>query len=104
MISIARDFIDTPGARYISEGAYSGELFLKDHLLPKFEEAVAKEHILLIDLDGMWGYPSSFVSGSFGKLSVDKGKDLVLKHIQFKSNSESKILKFIGEINNPQNK
>ncbi|MFA6447711.1 MAG: DUF4325 domain-containing protein [Patescibacteria group bacterium] len=102
-IKIATDFSDHPGARYRKDGECSGEQFLEELLLPKFEKSVEKNHILQIDLNKVYGYPSSFISGSFGKLSVLKGEELVLKHIQFKSednpiNSE-KILK---EIKNPK--
>lgn len=104
-IVIATDFATTPGARYRKDGDYSGEQFLEDILLSKFEKAVAEKYILLIDLDKVWGYPSSFVSGSFGKLSISKGADLVLKHIQFKSDENPiRLEKIIYEIKNPRKK
>ncbi|MGN6212238.1 STAS-like domain-containing protein [Parafilimonas sp.] len=104
-IIIAQDFGATPGARYKSDGQFSGEAFLLDLLLPKFEKAVAENYILLIDLDGVWGYPSSFVSGSFGKLSVNKGADLVLKHIEFKSDENPmRLERIIQEIKSPKKK
>ena len=70
-INIANEFSHRPGARYIYEGKDSGQLFLENHLLPKFEKAVSENYKLCIVLDGVIGYPSSFVSGSFGKLSLD---------------------------------
>jgi hypothetical protein len=84
-IIISSDFSDHPGARYRKDGDFSGEQFLEEILLPKFNKAVDGNYLLQIDLDEVYGYPSSFVSGSFGKLSLEKGSDLVLKHIQFKS-------------------
>lgn len=102
-ISIANDFSDAPGARYIEDGEYSGQAFLENILLSAFEDAVEKEYKILIDLDGVWGYPSSFISGSFGKLSLSKGSNLVLKHIEFKSDdSASRLVEFIEEIKNPR--
>ena len=104
-IIIATDFASTPGARYRADGDFSGQEFLEDILLLKFEKAVEGEYILLIDLDGVWGYPSSFVSGSFGKLSVEKGSDLVLKHIEFKSDENPiRLEKILEEIKNPKRK
>lgn len=103
-ISIAKDFHKNPGARYKYEGKNSGEEFLEQLLLPKFEKAVSDNYILLIDLNDVLGYPSSFVSGSFGKLSLDKGADLVLKHLNFKSNSQLKLEKIINEIQKPTQK
>lgn len=100
-ITIVTDFSDHPGARYIKDGNFSGEQFLNKILRPKFEKAVKGDYILFIDLDGVYGYPSSFVSGSFGKLSIEKGAELVLKHIQFKSEENllrlERIIKGIKE-------
>jgi hypothetical protein len=105
IIVIAKDFSDHPGARYKKDGEFSGEQFLEEILLPKFEKAVAENYILLVDLDKVFGYPSSFVSGSFGKLSVDKGSDLVLKHIQFKSEENPlRLEKIVKEIDDPTGK
>ena len=104
-IIIATDFASTPGARYRKDGDFSGEQFLEELLLPKFEKAVAGNYILLIDLDKVWGYPSSFVSGSFGKLSLAKSAVLVLKHISFKSDENPiRLEKVINEIKNPRKK
>lgn len=104
-IIIATDFTTTPGARYRKDGEFSGEQFLDELLLVKFEKAVSNKYVLLIDLDGVWGYPSSFLSGSFGKLSITKGSELVLKHISFKSDENPiRLEKVINEIKNPRKK
>lgn len=102
-ISIATDFSDSPGARYREDGEYSGQAFLEDILLPAFDEAVTGGYKILLDLDGVWGYPSSFISGSFGKLSIEKGSELVLKHIEFKSDdSKTRLDEIIQEIKKPR--
>lgn len=103
---IAMEFTKTPGARYLKDGSkFSGETFLKQLLQPRFEKAVAGNYILKIVLDGAMGYPSSFVSGSFGKLSLEKTSDLVLKHIKFESDDNPlRKEKIIYEIKNPQKK
>ena len=104
-IIIATDFSDHPGSRYRKDGEYSGEQFLEEILLPKFEKSVKEDYILFIDLDKVFGYPSSFVSGSFGKLSMDKTAELVLKHIQFKSDENPiRLEKIIREIKDPRRK
>lgn len=101
-IVIATEFKDNPGARERADGPNSGQEFLEDILLPRFNKAVENDYILLIDLDGVWGYPSSFISGSFGKLSMDYGAELLLKHLEFKSDlNPMRINKVIAEINNP---
>ncbi|MBN8670455.1 MAG: STAS-like domain-containing protein [Chitinophagales bacterium] len=103
-INIAQDFTKRPGARYVYEGDYSGELFLDTLLRPKFESAVNNQYILSIELDGVTGYPSSFISGSFGVLSMEKTAALVLRHINFISSSPTKIEKFEEEIKNPKSR
>lgn len=104
-IVIASEFSQTPGARYREDGDFSGEQFLDELLLPKFTKAIENKYILLIDLDKVWGYPSSFVSGSFGKLSIQYGADVLLKHIEFKSeDNEFRLEKIIKEINKPLKK
>ena len=102
-IIIQKDFSDSPGSRYKKDGDNSGEEFLESLLLPKFEKAVKNDYVLLVDIDGLWGYPSSFISGSFGKLSEDKGAELVLKHLEIKSDdSETRRLEILEEIKSPQ--
>lgn len=105
-IVVAKDFTTTPGARYDSDGTkFSGETFLKKILEPKFNEAVTKNHKIKIILDGVMGYPSSFVSGSFGKLSLERTAKTVLKHIVFESeDNPMRSEKIIYEINHPKKK
>ena len=61
IIRIATDFTETPGARYRNEGDFSGEEFRESILEPKFLEAKNKGEQLTIDLDGGYGYPTSFL-------------------------------------------
>ncbi len=103
-INILNDFGRLLGARYKYEGPFSGEAFLEEHLEVKFIEAVAQNKKLVIELDGVRGYPSSFVSGSFGKLSIEHGKDKVLSHIELVSSNSVRKEKIINEIVNPKKK
>lgn len=99
---IAKEFKDNPGARDRDDGPNSGQQFLEELLVDRFNKAVNENYILLIDLDGVWGYPSSFVSGSFGKLSMERGAELLLKHLSFKSDRNPlRLNKVINEIKNP---
>lgn len=101
-IIIATEFTDAPGARYKEDGPFSGEEFYHDLLLPAYRLAVKDNSVILIDLDDTWGYASSFISGSFGRLSQEFGSENVLKHLTFKSeDSPALIQKVIGEIKNP---
>lgn len=104
-IILASDFSDHPGARYRKDGEWSGEQFLEDILMPKFIKAVDNGYILFIDLDKVFGYPSSFVSGSFGRLSIEKGAELVLKHTKFKSDENPiRLENIIKAIKEPKRK
>ena len=104
-INIKNDFSDSPGARYRKDGPYSGQHFYEEILKKKFEEARTLGVKLEIDLDGVWGYPSSFVSGSFGKLSLEYTSQVVLNTIVFISTeSETRKERIIEEIKHPTKK
>ncbi|TCJ96178.1 uncharacterized protein DUF4325 [Volucribacter psittacicida] len=57
-----RDFTLFPGPRYIKLGEYSGEWFRENVLIPSIK---ANDYII-IDLDGVAGYGSSFLEEAFG--------------------------------------
>lgn len=67
-INIASDFAKVPGARNLSDGKKSGAEFYNEILLPKYREAVAKNEKLKIIIDGIEGFPSSFINEAFGLL------------------------------------
>jgi hypothetical protein len=102
-ISVIRDFADTPGPRSREEGEHSGDQFLEEILLPKFEEAVRSSQALRVDLDGTEGYATSFLEAAFGGLARRFGSDRVLRIIQFKSDDEPHLIdevkKYILEAN-----
>ena len=100
---IAKEFSEAPGARDEKDGVNSGKIFLDNLLEPRFNLAKKGEYLLKIDLDGVFGYPSSFVSGSFGALSKSYTSEVVLKYIVFKSDRRPiRIDKIIEEIKNPE--
>lgn len=104
-IIIAEDFTDAPGARYYTDGDFSGQEFYEKLLKEKFANVLSLGGILLIDFDDVWGYASSFISGSFGRLSLDFSKETVLKHLKFKSDDSPILIeKVIKEINAPRTK
>ena len=104
-INIKNDFSDSPCARYRKDGRNSGQQFYEEILKNKFEEARQRGVKLEINLDGVWGYPSSFVSGSFGKLSIEYSANVVLDTLVFISTeSETRKERIIEEIKNPTKK
>lgn len=99
-----RDFTNTPGARYKTDGDFSGEWFLFDILLPKFEVALKEKKKLLVDLDGTQGYATSFLEEAFGGLSRKYGVRDVINTLQFKSDDEPELCEEIVEyIKNAKN-
>ena len=94
-ISICKEFSETPGARYKSEGIYSGEEFRESLLQPKFEEAIKKGEKLVVDLDGGYGYPTSFLEEAFGGLARTFGSQKVLESLEFVSEDEPALVEEI---------
>jgi hypothetical protein len=90
---IAKEFTDTPGPRLIVEGKFSGEMFLKDVLLPKYKEAIKSDSNLVIDLDGTFGYPPSFLDEAFGGLikETQTGTSKIFKNLIIKSSRKHYI-------------
>jgi len=102
---ISTEFSRKLGARYKKDGDNSGEEFLEDYLKPRLTKAIAGNYKLKIILDNVLGYPSSFVSGSFGKLSLELTSAVLLKHIEFESEDNPiRKEKIINEILNPKKK
>lgn len=87
-IIICKDFTDAPGPRFKTQGDYSGEEFREDLLIPKFEESLKNNEKLIINFDGTFGYPTSFLEEAFGGLKEKYDKKLILKTLDFISNDE----------------
>lgn len=76
-INIAREFTQTPGARYYTDGPKSGEEFY-DLLLKKcFVQSVEQGVKLKVILDGTDGYASSFLNEAFSLLGNEFGAEKV---------------------------
>ena len=97
IIKISTEFSETPGARYKSEGPYSGEEFRETVLEPKFNEAKEKREKLFVDLDGGYGYPTSFLEEAFGGLARVYDSADVLKILEFISKDEPSLIDEIRE-------
>jgi hypothetical protein len=96
-IIVSRDFTDTPGSRYKADGPFSGEEFYERLLKSKFAEALVSGNKLFIDLDGCWGFASSFISESFGKLADDFGVSKVLVNLDLKSDEDPTLIERIHD-------
>jgi STAS-like domain of unknown function (DUF4325) len=102
-LSINEEFSHTPGPRYRREGPFSAEEFWATLLRSRFETAVAGGAVLLIDMDGVAGYGTSFVEETFGGLARAYGTETVRRHLQVKCEQDDFILEEVWEyVDNPQ--
>lgn len=95
-IVIVRDFSEVLGGRYKSDGPNSGEQFRTEILLPAIQTLPIGRK-LLIDLDGSYGYPTSFLEEAFGGLAREIGPDVLLDKLDFKSDEEPSLIEEIKE-------
>lgn len=102
-INIAKDFTDAPGGRYESDGKFSGQEFRLKYLEPALKKENNEE--ITINLDGTFGFPTSFLEEAFGGLVRIEGikKEDILKRLKFISNEDTslitKIRQYIEEAN-----
>ena len=98
-INIAKEFSDCTGARYYTDGDFSGEEFKEKFLIPNFE----KYDEIVIILDGTEGYATSFLEESFGGLARHFSIKEVKQKLKFISEEEpaliSEIQEYIDEAN-----
>ena len=95
-INILKDFSKTPGARYKSDGQFSGEEFRGKFLEPHFDTPDANCKICII-LDGAEGYPTSFLEEAFGGLARKYGKQRCLERLEFVSEEDRLLVKEIEQ-------
>lgn len=81
-INIAEQFSDMPYGRYPIDGPDNGERFRKELLLP----AVENHDVVIVEMDGVMGYGSSFLDEAFAGLYRSEGisKDVLKKKLQLK--------------------
>lgn len=94
-INICNDFSKTPGARYRAEGPFSGERFREEVLVPNYEKAKNNKEKIIIELDGGYGYPTSFLEEAFGGLARIYDANEILDIISFISNDEPSLIEEI---------
>jgi hypothetical protein len=80
IIKFAAAFTDCPGGRSRIDGDFSGEQFREDLLEP----ALARYDHVILDLNGVFSFPSSFVNEAFGVLASERGLEVVRKQLTLK--------------------
>lgn len=94
-INIATDFSRTPGARYKTDGDFSGQEFFEEILERNFLSIKDSSYKLIVNLDDTDGYATSFLDETFGGLARKYGKELVLNKIEFISHEEPYLIEEI---------
>lgn len=95
-INISKDFTKTPGARYRTDGPFSGEEFREVLLEKHFMNPVDNYKINII-LDGVAGFPSSFLDESFGHIARKYGIERSLNRFNFISEEDDLLIAEIIE-------
>lgn len=95
------DFTQDPGPRYIRqdiEGAMtSGEAFYINVLNKEFKECYEEKKKLIICLDGVSGYPSSFLDEAIGELVYDFRLDNIKQLLDFETRMHKKRVNQVKE-------
>lgn len=79
-IKIADVFSRTPkGRKHPDDGKYTGQRFREEFIEPIFEQ----EDKIIIDLDDLYGCPSSFREEAFGGLARKYSSEQVFNKLEF---------------------
>lgn len=82
IVTVATDFSRYPAGRFISDGRYSGERFREEYLRPALE----KGEKVIVYLDGVMGYGSSFLEEAFGGLiRANLDRKLLIENLTIQS-------------------
>ena len=87
-ITILGSYSEYTGLRHCDISDNSGEDFYHKILNKEFKDAFEKKEILVVILDGVDGYASSFLDEAFGNLVFDFTLENTKKYIQIISEQE----------------
>lgn len=79
MIDLARDFSPYPSGRISKDGNFNGAKFREKHLLPAIETILggkSGDTEIIVDIDGVRSFGSSFLEEAFGGLARASLKDV----------------------------
>lgn len=86
-VNVAKQFTKLPGLRYIRLSKYSGEEFRQKFLI----EPLKQGKTVIVELDGVRGYGSSFLEEAFGGTvrELDLDAEDALQRLQVETTMES---------------
>lgn len=90
-----KQFTTTPGGRFRVSGSFSGEEFREDYLIPALNKAIDQDTVLSVVLDGVCGYPSSFLSEVFGGLLSAFSRATLKNHLRLICTEEPYLIEEI---------
>ena len=93
-ISISKDFSTALGGEFIKHGPYSGEQFRIDFLEP----AMDKGEVFIVNMDGTYGIPHTFLRGAFRPLGIKYGPNNVYRLMKIQAFEESGVEDNISDI------
>jgi hypothetical protein len=95
-ISIAKDFSDVPAGRYLADGDFTGQEFREKYLVPALKNA-DNNHPVIVDINDVEGYGSSFLEEAFGGLVREEqfSKEELNHKLKIEANSTYNIYKDI---------
>lgn len=70
-VHVASRFGITPGAERVSDGPMSGEAFAVQVLIPAVRSAIQTKQQVELALDGVMGYPHTFIRGAVYRLRAE---------------------------------
>lgn len=95
------DFTENPGPRYIRQDrigdSTSGEAFYIKKLNSEFAQAFKDRKMLVLELDGVSGYPSSFLDEAIGELVFDFTLKIVSEFLDFNTVMYKRRVKQVKE-------
>lgn len=96
-LNVVDEFSDSPGPRYNFEGAFSGDIFRNKYLHPKLNKAMWENKVLVVNLDGAYGYSCAFLEEAFGGLIREHGESIIEinKHLEIASEEEPGLVEEI---------
>ena len=95
VLNVATEFSRTPGPRFRTEGKFAGEEFRETILKDRFAQAINEGAKLQVNLDGGYGYATSFLEETFGGLARIYDPGLVRETLVFKSDEEPYLIEDI---------
>lgn len=100
------DFTENPGPRYMRQDkvgdSTSGEAFYLQKLNFAFAQAFQENKQLVLELDGVSGYPSSFLDEAIGELVFDFTLEIVKKQLEFDTRMYKRRVTQVKEETYPQ--